>query len=100
VFSDQITSSAEDFSAHVISLIGIFLSLAFFAKIGACFSHEAETIISPSIFFCNDSSKFVSSQNIASRSEKIISAVTIALPDQAIKGFFICEKLPFFISTV
>jgi hypothetical protein len=72
VFFIHTTCCADEFCAQVTSVTEIFLFLAFSANIGACFSHEAETIISPSISFSNDSLKFVSSQYIASKSEKII----------------------------
>jgi hypothetical protein len=56
---------AEEDELHVIRNVSIHFFFAFSAKIGACFSHEADKIITPSISFFNDSSKLVSSQNIA-----------------------------------
>jgi hypothetical protein len=72
----------------------------FSANIGACFSQEADKIITQSISLKIAESKSVSSQNIAFIQEKIISAVTIAFPEPAIRGFLNFEKSHFFISTV
>jgi hypothetical protein len=74
------------------------LSHAFFAKIGACFSHDAETIITESISFVSAISMSVSSQKIASISENIIFAVTIAFQEPAMRGFLYFSKFQDFIS--
>jgi hypothetical protein len=72
VYSFQTIFSADDQVEHVITYVSNHLFLAFCANIGACFSQEADNIITPSISFSIASSKLLSSQNTASLQEKII----------------------------